>query len=152
MVLSIIREPSAQGATLSTWYVDGKLQCVGLEDVVRPYGEYVYSKTAIPAGTYHVIVNRSQRFSAKAGHDVFLPLLIDVPGHERLFGGRPVGTCGIRIHGGNRPEDTEGCLLPGSRVGANGASVEASQAAFQPLFAKIQAALKAGDTVTVTIQ
>lgn len=152
MQATLIRRPSANGATIGSLYVNGQLQCLICEDVVRPYGQYVYGQTAIPTGTYRVVIDRSQRFSARAGHDVFLPRLVDIPGKVRLFGGRPVGECGIRIHGGNRPEDSEGCLLTGSRAGADGRSVEASQAALAPLIAKIHAALAAGEDVLLTVQ
>jgi hypothetical protein len=147
MVLSIIRKPSEKGATLSTWYVDGKYQCVGCEDVVRgPSEAKVYGKTAIPAGTYKVIVTMSTRFKR------LLPLLVNMPGGRILFGDKLIDTCGVRIHSGNTPEDTEGCLLPGTRFGADGRSVDASRVAFEALFAKINAALAGGEKVTLTIK
>jgi hypothetical protein len=59
----------------------------------------VQNKTAIPHGRYRVIITRSERFSRKAGHDVYLPELLSVPGFDK-----------IRIHGGNGPEDTDGCI------------------------------------------
>jgi hypothetical protein len=80
--------------------------CYTLEDPVRevpgqPVTNWkVPGQTAIPRGTYGLTVTRSVRFSAKAGHDVFLPLLADVPGFS-----------GVRIHGGNTAADTEGCIL-----------------------------------------
>ena len=65
-----------------------------LEDRVRPLGEKVYGETAIPAGEYKLIVNWSERFGR------MMPLLLDVPDFT-----------GIRMHGGNRPKDTLGCIL-----------------------------------------
>lgn len=152
MQITVNRRPSYNKATLSSVYVDGQPQCVVCEDVLRPYGQYVYGETAIPEGTYGVVIDRSERFSARAGHDVFLPRLTDIPGKVRLFGGRPVGQCGIRIHGGNRPTDSEGCLLTGSAFGADKCSVDASQAALAPLIARIRAALQRGEQVLITIK
>ena len=152
MKIDIKRRPSAHGCTISDWYIDGQHQCYGIEDVVRPYGVYVKDETAIPTGTYKVIVDRSTRFSAAAGHDVFLPHLLDMPGQVRLFGGRPVGECGIRLHPGNFAVDSSGCCLPGTAVAPDGKSVESSRVAFSVVFAKIQKALNDGQAVTLTIQ
>ena len=141
MKITIKRLPSANGCTLSTWAVNGVPQCVGLEDVVRnAAAPKVFGQTAIPAGTYGVIINQSTRFSALAGKPVFLPLLLNVPGYE-----------GVRIHVGNYPIDTLGCLLPGTAFGADRASVTSSRVAFTALFAKMQAAVKAGEKITLTI-
>ena len=142
MQLTLIRRPSAKGATIGQLYIDGKAECFMLEDVVRPAAApKVFGQTAIPAGTYAVIVNRSSRFSARAGKDVFLPLLIGVPGYE-----------GVRIHSGNVSADTEGCLLPGITVGPDGASVQSSRIAFGLLFTKIQVALAQHEAVKITIK
>mgnify|MGYP000907958686 FL=1 len=51
---------------------------------------------AIPTGRYRILITRSRRFGR------WLPLLLNVKEFE-----------GIRIHAGNKPEDTRGCILLG---------------------------------------
>ena len=82
------------GYTIGSLLLDGDYFCDTLEDPVR--GAKMPGITAIPAGRYKVIVNRSPRF----GRD--LPRLLDVPGFE-----------GILIHRGNTAKDTAGCILVG---------------------------------------
>lgn len=130
MEIVINRRPSTNIATIGQLLFNNSHQCYTCEDVVRPSGEKVYGKTAIPAGRYQVIINRSNRFSAIAGHDVFLPLLLAVPGFE-----------GVRIHPGNTAADTDGCILPGAIINDDGNSVGQSKKAFDELFFQLKAAL-----------
>ena len=147
MHLDLKRTTFSKESTIGELFVDGAFECYVLEDVVRQPGEAkVFGKTAIPAGTYQVKVTYSNRFRR------LLPLLVNVAGGNIQFGGRRIDECGVRIHSGNKPEDTEGCLLPGTRLGADGRSVEASRVAFDALFAKINAALAGGEKVTLTIK
>ena len=84
--------------TIGRLFVDGKYFCDTLEDRCRDLDKEkkVMNETAIPEGTYEVIVNVSARFKRK------LPLLLDVPHFS-----------GIRIHRGNTDKDTSGCILEG---------------------------------------
>jgi hypothetical protein len=108
-----------------------------LEDELRAPGVKVWSRTCIPAGTYRVVVNYSNRFKR------MLPLLLNVPGFE-----------GVRIHSGNTHEDTEGCILVGRRRGALGRllAVLDSRAAFDSLFRQIDSARKRGEEVEIEIR
>ena len=84
--------------TIGRLFVDGKYFCDTLEDRCRDLDKEkkVMNETAIPEGTYEVIVNVSARFKRKP------PLLLDVPHFS-----------GIRIHRGNTDKDTSGCILVG---------------------------------------
>jgi len=94
-------------ATLGEMFLNGKHFAYTLEDEVRPNGEYVYSKTAIPEGEYRITTSFSNRFKKEMMH------VLNVPGGKIQFGGRSLDACGIRIHGGNTIADTEGCPLIG---------------------------------------
>jgi hypothetical protein len=70
-----------------------------LEDTDRKLeegGEKVAGQTCIPRGRYRITLTMSNRFKR------ILPLLNDVPQFSE-----------IRIHAGNTPADTEGCIIVG---------------------------------------
>jgi hypothetical protein len=95
MKIELLRDKSTGKATTGRLLIDGVFQCWTLEDVVRP--SKIAHETAIPAGTYKVVITESNRFKRR------LPLLVDVPGFD-----------GIRIHPGNSADDTDGCILVGT--------------------------------------
>lgn len=133
MKLTLSRRWPDKACTIGQLLVDGVPQCFTLEDVVRPPGApKVFGQTAIPAGTYGVIITHSPHF----GRD--LPLLLNVPGFE-----------GVRIHPGNVAADTEGCILVGMDRLAD--SIGRSRLAFEPLFGRIAGALAAGALVSIEI-
>ena len=96
MELKLERDILMRDRTLGQLSIEGKHFCWTLEDTVRPAGRKIYGDTAIPAGTYEVKITRSARFKKD------MLQIMNVPGFE-----------GVRIHGGNRPQDTEGCVLVG---------------------------------------
>lgn len=93
---------------------DASLGIYTLEDKIG--NVKVYGETAIPVGTYKVVVTFSPHFGRE------LPLLLNVPNFE-----------GIRIHPGNTSEDTEGCILVGE-VWEGGNFIGRSREAFYELF------------------
>jgi hypothetical protein len=132
MKIRILRFQLDTDATLGKLYVDDSFRCYTCEDTVRaPDAPKIFGQTAIPAGVYNVEITHSPHF----GRD--LPLLDAVPGFS-----------GVRIHPGNTPADTEGCILVGRGLLPKG--VSESRAAFEPLFTEIQSALAAG-AVTLEI-
>ena len=107
MKLKLIRKYKGSEYTIGDLYINGRWFCNTLEDVVRnlpdkcpktPYQckEKVYGKTAIPSGTYKVILSYSNKFKK------ILPELLNVPHFT-----------GIRIHSGNTADDSLGCILVG---------------------------------------
>ena len=130
MKLLLKRLHKTDKSTIGELSIDGKFECYTLEDVERK--EKVFGKTAIPKGTYEVIMNMSNRFKKR------MPLLLNVPGYE-----------GVRIHTGNKPEDTEGCLLLGKTRGVD--VIGDSRKAIADFYPKLEAALKVGK-VTITIE
>ena len=120
MKLVLKRFEYAKTYTVGKLYINGTFYCYTLEDTVRPKGEKIDGQTAIPTGTYPVIIDVSNRFKRR------LPHVLNVPGFE-----------GIRIHTGNSSADTQGCILLGSTWGGKD-FIANSKAAFDPLFAKME--------------
>ena len=92
--------------TIGKLYINGEYFCDTIEDTDRGLtqtmtdaqikSKKVHGQTAIPTGTYKVIISYSNKFKRQ------MPLLLNVPGF-----------LGIRIHSGNTEKDTEGCLIVG---------------------------------------
>lgn len=97
MKFEVIRYEYLPDRTLGQLEIDGKFFCYTLEDKVRPPNEKVYGETAIPEGDYKVTIAPFRGDKTK-----MYPYLHDVP----MF-------TGVCIHGGNKPEDSLGCILVG---------------------------------------
>ena len=132
MELKLVRDVRKEDCTLGQLFVDGHFDCYTVEDVVRPAGQKIHGKTAIPAGRYRVSVSRSPRFKRD------LPLLEKVPNFE-----------GVRIHPGNTAKDTEGCIIPGRVRTADG--VVESRLAFDKLFDALRAELASGREIWMSV-
>lgn len=95
MKIKLKRTAKKREYTIGKLYLNNKYFCDTLEDTVRDLSkeEKVPEKTAIPAGEYKIIINKSPRFGRH------LAWLLDVP----IFKG-------ILIHRCNTPKYTSGCI------------------------------------------
>lgn len=106
MKLELKRIARKNTYTIGRLFVDGKYFSDSIEDKDRLLKQTdsldkikktkVYAETAIPTGTYKVVVNMSSKFKRN------LPRLLDVPGFD-----------GILIHRGNTDKDSAGCIIVG---------------------------------------
>lgn len=107
MELLLKREYLSTDYTIGHIYYHGRKVCDTLEPPTFVFekgakkskvleAKRCFGNISIPPGTYPVIISRSPKFKQ------WLPLLLNVPGFSD-----------IRIHPGNFPTDTRGCILPG---------------------------------------
>ena len=142
MELRLERKYRNNNYCIDKLYINGKYFSDVLEDPDRGLTDTmsleeikkikIKGNTCIPYGTYNITITYSPRFKKN------LPLLNNVKGFD-----------GIRIHSGNKPQDTEGCLLPGFNK-IKGQVID-SRVTTDKLIAQIQQALNKGEKVTITI-
>lgn len=131
------RDVCAPGFTLGRLFVEGMMYGFTCEDQDRKLeeepGAKIQKRTAIPRGLYRLTLSFSNRFKK------VMPLIVDVPGFE-----------GVRIHGGNTAEDTEGCPLLGAFRTATG--VRGCAEVNQALIDFIASAEDRGDAVWIEVK
>lgn len=107
MQITINRIAKKATYTIGRLLIDGKYFCDTLEPADHGLKKRMSlvkikkikhdrGRSAIPTGTYRVLITKSPKFKE------WLPLIFGVPGFE-----------GIRIHAGNKPVNTRGCILVG---------------------------------------
>lgn len=135
------RRWTRKGATIGDLLVNGENYCFTLEDAVREIKGQPVEKwkrpgeTAIPEGKYKLTLEFSPRFGADT------MTLNAVPGFQ-----------GVRVHSGNRIEDTEGCPILGDGIQETmleGLSIigGTSKKAVERLRVRVREALKCGEEV-----
>lgn len=97
LTLTLTRTNAYADRTIGMLDIDDQHFCHTLEPALRPARPASQEGVwAIPAGWYRMELTMSPRFHR------LLPILRYVPGRT-----------GIRIHAGNTPKDTRGCILVG---------------------------------------
>lgn len=141
MKLELKRIALKPNYTIGKLFINGTYYCDTIEDKVidlNKNGKFddglskVMHQTAIPYGTFKVVVNYSPKFKRE------LPRLLDVPYFE-----------GILIHNGNDQNSSSGCII----VGENKAVGKVTNSTFymNNLTARIKDAQNKGETITITI-
>jgi hypothetical protein len=112
MNLKVIRETKTDISTIGRLFVNEKFFCYTLEDKDRGLKQtdtliYIQAKkifgvTAIPSGSYELIVNQSPKFKR------MLPRILNIKGFD-----------GVLMHRGNSAAHSLGCILVGYQKGDN---------------------------------
>lgn len=141
MNIQLKRIAKKETYTIGKLYIDGVYFCDTIEDKDRGLNQAmsindikkkkVYGETAIPTGTYKLVIDYSNRFKKNMAH------ILNVPGYE-----------GIRIHTGNSAKDSLGCIIVGKNK-VVGKVVE-SRNTYNQLFLILQKAFKEGE-IKITI-
>lgn len=139
--LTLIRIANTTRYCIGRLYLNGEYFCDTLEDRDRGLSDdmtleeikanKIYGQTAIPVGIYNIILNYSPKYKK------VMPLLVNVKGYD-----------GVRIHSGNVPEDTLGCILVGKNK-VKGQVVE-SRKTYDALYKRLQQHGK--DKIVIDIQ
>ena len=135
MKIEVNRIFKASNYTIGELSVNNNYVCDTLEDKVRVDGEKVYAETAIPTGTYTLVLSYSNRFKK------VMPEILNVPNFS-----------GIRIHCGNSSKDTEGCLLVGKWDGKTENWISDSKNSYNKLYPLLEEAFNKKETITITIK
>lgn len=134
------RERLLDDRTIGKLSIGDLWQCWSMEDKVReiegrPVEDWkIHGITAIPRGRYRVAVEDSPRF----GRDTLT--ILNVPGFKY-----------IRIHAGNKPEDTEGCILVGKEFDEPSKTITHSRDALRALKDWLVPYIKSGEEVWITV-
>ena len=141
MNIQLKRIAKKETYTIGKLYINGVYFCDTIEDKDRGLNQTmsindikkkkVYGETAIPTGTYKLVIDYSNRFKKNMAH------ILNVHGYE-----------GIRIHTGNSAKDSLGCIIVGKNK-VVGKVVE-SRNTYNQLFPILQKAFKEGE-IKITI-
>ena len=151
MKLKVWRKWPKTGYCIGIFYVSGARLSNSLEDEDRgldqkmPTGKInqlkIKGRTAIPKGTYRVVLSVSPKFSTRAWAKKYkglVPELLNVKGYS-----------GVRIHPANSASEVEGCIAPGDNTAVG--KVTNSTKRYYELMDKLVPAWEKGEEITIEI-
>ena len=154
MKIDLVRIYNCPTYAIGKLYINGEWACDTVEDTNRGLDDAmteeqirrlkVYSKTAIPTGTYRITMNvQSPKFSQYAFYKNlckgYLPRLLKTKGFE-----------GVLIHCGSSANSSAGCLIVG--LNTIKGRVTSSQATYKKLMKQYFLPAKVlGEDITITI-
>lgn len=137
MDLTLIRTKFLSDRTIGALHINDVLFC----DTLEPMRERT-THPCIKAGTYEITLNvQSPKYLQVAAYKCInarMPRLMKVPNRE-----------GILIHPGNKPDDTQGCILVGELTIEN--ELQNSRNKFFELYRLMQTAVKKGECIRIFI-
>jgi hypothetical protein len=139
MKLALQRLVITPRSTCGNLFVNDALECWTLE---LPIVDGLPG-SAIPAGTYPIVLAPSPKFLAV--HDSWVQQYASAMPHIQPIPNRSL----IMIHWGNYPSNTDGCVLVGKSHQID--SIGESRQAFSELYPLIVAAIKSGEGVTIEV-
>ena len=101
-IITVRRFDYSKNHTKSMIFINDQFFCFGMEPENKFPNTIIGQRDLIPEGTYPIILSKSPKFKR------VLPEILDVPFNS-----------GIRIHPGNFPSDTSGCLILGTHFDEN---------------------------------
>ena len=138
--ITIVRRKYYAQTTIGELFINGDFFCYTLEDALRPPSIKVKKFTAIPADDYFV----TTRFSPSFGRDMLM--LYNGEDDTEINNGT-IKFNYVYFHGGNKHQDTDGCILVA--YNENGNTIYNS--AEKDLFDNINESLEKGEQVIVFI-
>jgi hypothetical protein len=136
--LKLLRTDFQDVRTFGKLFASDVFECYTLEDTVREQNEKgeiinkVAGKTAIPYGTYEIVIDYSPHFGMNMIH------ILNVPSFT-----------GIRIHPGTVEADTDGCVLVGHSK--DNISLHGSGLGYAWILAKIYHSICNGEKVFIEV-
>jgi hypothetical protein len=102
--LYLTRKNYTLTSTTGELFLNNEFFCYTLEDTVRGENIKIAKHTAIPCGIYKVKLSMSNRFQR------LMPMIYTETNEYEIIK-EGISFKGVRMHGGNTHENTEGCIL-----------------------------------------